>query len=116
MAGKKQNPRKASGSGPAAIQKEERVRKVRKLLKWVFPLLDVEKIEQSGDIWPRGNLKKNEMQPDCSTHGSTNVQGGGSHMLSESAYARGLWKSLDFNPLVIRSLLTKPIYAAKRPD
>ena len=60
MAGKKQNPRKASGSGPAAIQKEERVRKVRKLLKWVFPLLDVEKIEQSGDIWPRGNLKKRD--------------------------------------------------------
>jgi hypothetical protein len=50
--------RKPWGQGVAAKQCLERNRKANQVVEWVFPCLDQEKIESSGDLWPRGSLIK----------------------------------------------------------
>ena len=53
--------RKPWGEGPAALMKKERKRKARKLARWICPNLNVDRIEETGHLWPRGSLRKKEV-------------------------------------------------------
>ena len=53
--------RKPWGEGVAARQRRERNRKAKQVVAWALPHLDMERIESSGEIWPRGSLKKKKV-------------------------------------------------------
>ena len=54
--------RKPKGQGIAAIQRSERNRKANLVVKWALPHLDLETVETSGQLWPRGSLKRKKVQ------------------------------------------------------
>lgn len=55
----KNTMRKPWGQGVAALQKLERKAKADRLAKQLLPCLDMERIERTGEMWPRGTLKNN---------------------------------------------------------
>ena len=54
--------RKRWGEGVAARQRRERNRKAKQVVEWALPHLDMEQIESSGEIWPRGSLKRKKVR------------------------------------------------------
>ena len=50
--------RKPWGQGVAAKQRLERNEKANQVVDWISPFLDFDRIESSGELWPRGSLKK----------------------------------------------------------
>ena len=54
--------RKSEGFGIAAKQRRERNRKANLVVKWVLPHMDLETVETSGLLWPRGSLKRKKIQ------------------------------------------------------
>ena len=53
---------KPRGEGVAAIQRDMRNKKAQQVVDWVMPLLDLDLVESSGELWPRGSLKKKKIQ------------------------------------------------------
>lgn len=49
--------RRAHGEGRRAEQKRARIRIQNMIVQWILPLLEVELIESTGSLFPRGSLK-----------------------------------------------------------
>ena len=47
---------KPRGEGVAAIQRDMRNKKAQQVVDWVMPLLDLDLVESSGELWPRDSL------------------------------------------------------------
>lgn len=54
--------RKSKGEGRMSLQRKERNRKAELIVKWVWPHMDTERVEMTGDLWPRGSLKKRRVR------------------------------------------------------
>ena len=50
------------GDGPGACLQKEREKRAKRLVKYVWPRLDFEKISKTGQLWPRGSLKKRKVR------------------------------------------------------
>ena len=50
--------RKCHGEGRASIQKKQGIERQDEIAGWLIPLLDLERVERTGTLFPRGTIKK----------------------------------------------------------
>ena len=89
--------RKPKGQGIAAVQRCERNRKANLVVTWALPHMDFDAVETSGQLWPRGSLKRKKVQK-CMYPWVHKTKGRWFTLKTAKLICRKLWDKLPCTP------------------